>query len=83
MTTTGYAPEVRARLDTDAADIVSRYPQARSALLPITQQPPRAIWTIILLPPPMFLPIAFALPRTETIWTSSASITWKRAMPPR
>lgn len=35
MTTTGYAPEVRARLDADAADIVSRYPQARSALLPL------------------------------------------------
>ncbi|MGP7959657.1 NADH-quinone oxidoreductase subunit NuoE [Sanguibacter sp. A247] len=35
MTTTGYAPEVRARLDADAAAVVARYPQARSALLPL------------------------------------------------
>lgn len=33
--TTGYAPEVRSRLEEDAAQIVARYPQARSALLPL------------------------------------------------
>jgi len=30
-----YAPEVEARLATDAATIIGRYPQARSALLPL------------------------------------------------
>ncbi|PFG36486.1 NADH dehydrogenase subunit E [Flavimobilis soli] len=35
MIQTGYAPDVRARLDEDAAQIVARYPQARSALLPL------------------------------------------------
>jgi len=35
MTQTGYAPDVRTRLDEDAAQIVARYPQARSALLPL------------------------------------------------
>ncbi|HLS13115.1 MAG TPA: NADH-quinone oxidoreductase subunit NuoE [Beutenbergiaceae bacterium] len=31
----GYQPEVRARLDADAAQILAKYPQARSALLPL------------------------------------------------
>ncbi|NED82950.1 NADH-quinone oxidoreductase subunit NuoE, partial [Streptomyces sp. SID11233] len=30
-----YPPEVRARLEADAAEIISRYPGARSALLPL------------------------------------------------
>lgn len=32
---TGFDADVRARLDADAAEIVARYPQARSALLPL------------------------------------------------
>lgn len=32
---TAYPPEVRARLETDAAELIGRYPQARSALLPL------------------------------------------------
>ncbi|MGO1318116.1 MAG: NADH-quinone oxidoreductase subunit NuoE [Cellulomonadaceae bacterium] len=32
---TGYDPQVRTRLDADAAQIVARYPHARSALLPL------------------------------------------------
>lgn len=32
---TGFDPQVRSRLDADAAEIVARYPQARSALLPL------------------------------------------------
>jgi NADH-quinone oxidoreductase subunit E len=30
-----YSPEMRAKLDADAADIISRYPQSGSALLPL------------------------------------------------
>ncbi|MDT0443378.1 NADH-quinone oxidoreductase subunit NuoE [Streptomyces sp. DSM 41886] len=30
-----YPPEVRARLETDAAEVISRYPDSRSALLPL------------------------------------------------
>src|SRR5690606_29431572 len=33
--TTTYDEQVRARLDADAAQVVARYPQARSALLPL------------------------------------------------
>ena len=33
--TGGYAPEVRERLEADAGQILARYPQARSALLPL------------------------------------------------
>ncbi|MEV7801406.1 NADH-quinone oxidoreductase subunit NuoE [Microbispora sp. NPDC088329] len=32
---TGYAPEVRERLETDAKEIIGRYPRPRSALLPL------------------------------------------------
>jgi NADH-quinone oxidoreductase subunit E len=32
---TGFAPEVRTRLETDAAAIIARYPKSRSALLPL------------------------------------------------
>ncbi|GHE43217.1 NADH-quinone oxidoreductase subunit E [Streptosporangium violaceochromogenes] len=32
---TGYAPEVRARLERDAKEIIGRYPKTRSALLPL------------------------------------------------
>jgi NADH-quinone oxidoreductase subunit E len=32
---TGFSPEVRARLDADAALVLARYPQPRSALLPL------------------------------------------------
>ncbi|WP_046322140.1 NAD(P)H-dependent oxidoreductase subunit E, partial [Mycobacterium sp. UM_Kg1] len=32
---TGYAPDVRARLEADAKEIIGRYPQPRSAILPL------------------------------------------------
>lgn len=35
MTTTTFAPDVRARLERDAALVIGRYPRARSALLPL------------------------------------------------
>src|SRR5690625_7990006 len=35
MSVTGYAPEVEERLRGQAAQIISRYPQSRSALLPM------------------------------------------------
>ena len=34
-----YSPEVRARLEVDAKEIIGRYPNKRSALLPVTQSP--------------------------------------------
>ena len=34
-TSTGYAPDVLARIDADVEQILARYPQPRSALLPM------------------------------------------------
>jgi hypothetical protein len=36
-----YPPDVVEQLDADAAGIIARYPQARSALLPLLASPPR------------------------------------------
>jgi NADH-quinone oxidoreductase subunit E len=35
LSTTGFAPEVRGRLEVDAKEIIGRYPRASSALLPL------------------------------------------------